>query len=119
MFNFDPYSREVDIDPYPLYKTLRDEYPCYWSHLGDCWVLSRFDDISENLKKWEVFSSAKGNMLDDLPERAGSTLGTTDPPRHDNPGVYDIDRRAKDHLGMGGGKHFCLAHHLPRLCQRR
>lgn len=83
MFVFDPYSREVDIDPYPLYKILRDEYPCYWSEPGDCWVISRYEDIYDAARNWEVFSSAKGNMLDDLPERTGSTLGTTDPPRHD------------------------------------
>src|SRR5262249_13679820 len=29
------------------------------------------------------FSSAQGNMIDELPGRAGATLGTTDPPRHD------------------------------------
>lgn len=83
MFVFDPYSREVDINPFPMYKTLRDEHPCYWSETGDCWVLTRFQDIYEAGRNWEVFSSAKGNMLDDIPERAGSTLGTTDPPRHD------------------------------------
>ncbi len=83
MFVFDPYSREVDIDPYPLYKTLRDEHPCYWSEAGDCWVITRYEDIYNCVRNWEVFSSAKGNMLDDLEERAGSTLGTTDPPRHD------------------------------------
>ena len=83
MFSFDPYSREVDVDPYPLYKILRDQYPCYWSELGDCWVLTRHDDIVEAVMNWEVFSSGKGNLLDDLPGRAGSTLGTTDPPRHD------------------------------------
>src|SRR5262249_32787818 len=32
---------------------------------------------------WKTFSSAKGNLMDELPDRAGSTLGTTDPPRHD------------------------------------
>ncbi|MDG2088292.1 MAG: cytochrome P450 [Arenicellaceae bacterium] len=83
MFSFDPYSREVDVDPYPLYKILRDQYPCYWSEPGDCWVLTRHTDIVEAVMNWQVFSSGKGNMLDDLPERVGSTLGTTDPPRHD------------------------------------
>src|SRR5262249_43461671 len=32
---------------------------------------------------WETFSSSQGNMIDELPGRAGATLGTTDPPRHD------------------------------------
>ncbi len=31
MFELNPYARIVDSDPFPLYKTLRDEYPCFWS----------------------------------------------------------------------------------------
>ena len=34
-------------------------------------------------RDWETFSSSQGNMIDELPGRAGATLGTTDPPRHD------------------------------------
>ena len=101
MLAFDPYSREVDIDPYPLYKALRDEHPCYWSEPGDCWVLTRFEDIYNAGRNWEVFSSAKGNMLDDIPERAGSTLGTTDPPRHDRLRSlvqYAFSKRGLDYL---------------------
>ena len=32
---------------------------------------------------WQTYSSASGNMMTELPNRAGATLGTTDPPRHD------------------------------------
>jgi cytochrome P450 len=83
MFKFDPYSPVVDADPFPLYRTLRDEYPCFWSEDARMWVLSRYADIFGALGNWQVFSSAKGNLMDELPNRAGSTLGTTDPPRHD------------------------------------
>jgi hypothetical protein len=31
MLAFDPYSPAVDADPFPLYKRLRDEAPCFWS----------------------------------------------------------------------------------------
>ena len=82
-FICDPYARELDSDPFPIYKRLRDEYPCYWSEPGDCWMLTRYDDITRAARDWETFSSAQGNMLDDIPERTGVTLGTTDPPRHD------------------------------------
>jgi hypothetical protein len=81
---FDPYSRSVDSDPFPAYKVLRDEHPCYWSEAGDCWVITRHADITSCNQNWKVFSSASGNMLDDMPERTGNTLGTTDPPRHDH-----------------------------------
>ena len=83
MFSFDPYSPKVDADPFPYYKILRDEHPCYWSREANMWVLSRHADIAQALSNWQTFSSAKGNLMDELPNRAGATLGTTDPPRHD------------------------------------
>ena len=82
-FHFNPYSPAVDADPFPFYKTLRNEHPCFWSEEAGLWVLSRYGDIFATLNDWKTFSSAKGNLVDELPSRAGSTLGTTDPPRHD------------------------------------
>ncbi|CCQ74509.1 cytochrome P450 [Magnetospira sp. QH-2] len=83
MFRFDPYSPAIDADPFPAYKTLRDEHPCFWSEEAGMWVYSRYADIVTALNDWETYSSAKGNLVDELPNRAGNTLGTTDPPRHD------------------------------------
>jgi cytochrome P450 len=82
-FRFDPYSPAVDADPFPFYKTLRDEHPCFWSEEARMWVLSRYDDIVAAGQDWKTYSSAKGNLMTELPNRAGATLGTTDPPRHD------------------------------------
>ncbi|MBI5264927.1 MAG: cytochrome P450 [Bradyrhizobium sp.] len=83
MFTFDPYSPAIDADPFPFYKTLRDEYPCFWSPQAQTWVLSRYSDIVSAGQNWQLYSSAKGNLMTELPNRAGATLGTTDPPRHD------------------------------------
>src|SRR5262245_22967286 len=80
---FDLYSPEIDANPFPYYEILREQYPCYWSESGKLWILSRYDDIVEATRDWETFSSSQGNMIDELPGRAGATLGTTDPPRHD------------------------------------
>jgi cytochrome P450 len=80
---FDLYSPEIDADPFPYYEILREQYPCYWSDSGNLWILSRYDDIVQATRDWETFSSSQGNMIDELPGRAGATLGTTDPPRHD------------------------------------
>jgi cytochrome P450 len=82
MFRFDPYSPAVDADPFPFYKSLRDEHPCFWSEDAQMWVLSRYADIFGALSNWQTYSSARGNLMDELPNRAGATLGTTDPPRH-------------------------------------
>jgi cytochrome P450 len=83
MFRFDPYSAAVDADPFPFYKTLRDEHPCFWSAEAGMWILSRYDDIVRAGQDWPTFTSTNGNMMTELPGRAGATLGTTDPPRHD------------------------------------
>lgn len=83
MFSFDPYSPAIDANPFPWYRTLRDEYPCFWSEPARMWIVSRYADVTAALGNWQVFSSARGNLIDELPNRAGSTLGTTDPPRHD------------------------------------
>jgi len=83
MFSFDPYSPAVDADPFPAYRTLRDEHPCFWSPQAGTWVLSRYADIVSAGQDWQTYSSAMGNLMTELPNRAGATLGTTDPPRHD------------------------------------
>lgn len=80
---FDPFSPAVDADPFPIYRRLRDEAPCFWSEPAGMWVLTRYADVLAALKDWKVYSSASGNMMTELPDRAGATLGTTDPPRHD------------------------------------
>ena len=80
---FDLYSPAIDADPFPYYAELRAKHPCYWSDSAQLWILSRYDDIVEAARDWETFSSSQGNMIDELPGRAGATLGTTDPPRHD------------------------------------
>jgi len=80
---FDLYSPAIDADPFPYYEVLRERHPCYWSESGNLWILSRYDDIVQAARDWETFSSSQGNMIDELPGRAGATLGTTDPPRHD------------------------------------
>jgi len=82
-FRFDPYSPANDADPFPAYKRLRDDFPAFWCEEAGMWVLSRYDDILAALQDWRVYSSAKGNLVDELPGRAGATLGSTDPPRHD------------------------------------
>ena len=80
---FDLYSPVIDADPFPYYAQLREHHPCYWSPKANIWILSRYEDVSRAAQDWETFSSSQGNLIDEIPGRAGATLGTTDPPRHD------------------------------------
>ena len=73
----------ASADPYPTYRWMRAEDPAHYSALEDVWVLSRYADCSAAFKDWKTWSSQRrGNLLNDLPERVGKTLGTSDPPRH-------------------------------------
>lgn len=100
-FRFDPYDPAFDADPFPAYKVLRDEYPCFYSEEAGMWVLSRYDDVLAALTNWRTYSSAKGNLIDEFPGRAGSTLGSSDPPRHDRLRALiqsAMTKRALDHI---------------------
>ncbi len=83
MLSFDPYSPAIDADPFPYYRRLRDEAPCFWSEEAQMWILSRYADIVSAGQDWQTYSSASGNLMTELPGRAGATLGSSDPPKHD------------------------------------
>jgi len=100
-FHFDPYAPQTDADPYPAYKVLREQYPCFWSQEAGMWVLSRHADVLNALQNWKLYSSAKGNLIDEFPGRAGATLGSSDPPRHDRLRALiqsAMTKRALDHV---------------------
>jgi len=76
-FSFDPYSPAVDADPFPYYKRLRDEFPCFWSEEAQMWILSRYADIVTAGQDWQTYSSASGNLMTELPGRAGYPRSST------------------------------------------
>ncbi len=112
MFRFDPYSPANDADPFPAYTVLREEFPCFYSEEAGMWVLSRYDDVLKALGDWRTYSSAKGNLIDEFPGRAGSTLGSSDPPRHDRLRALiqkAVTKRALDHI-VEPARAVCKAH---------
>ena len=38
--NYDPYDLEINADPYPVYRRLREEAPIYYNEKYDFWALS-------------------------------------------------------------------------------
>ena len=80
-----PYRLSVvsEPDPYPYYRELRESDPAHYSVREDMWVITRYRDVTNALRDWKTWSSARrGNLINDMPERVGRTLGTTDPPDH-------------------------------------
>ena len=83
--SFDPSSTAFNDDPYPLYARLRSEAPVY--RLGwegrTYWLLSRYADIADAVVRWQDYTATRGILIEDSPARVGLSLGTMDPPRHD------------------------------------
>lgn len=80
---YDPYSYEIDVDPYPVYKRMRDEAPVYYNEEIDFYALTRFEDCHNAFRAWESFSSARGTVLEMMSgdEMAGNMMIFMDPPR--------------------------------------
>ena len=50
-FEYDPYSYEIDVDPYPALPRMRDEAPAYCNERLDFWALTRFQDCLDALPR--------------------------------------------------------------------
>lgn len=82
---YDPYDVEIDRDPYPTYRRLRDEAPLYRNEALDFWALSRFHDVEVALKDVRRLSSAKGDILEVIkadPVMPPGIFINEDPPLH-------------------------------------
>ena len=62
---FDVFDHDLQEDPYPTYRRLRDEAPLYHNEEFDYWVLSRHEDVHWALRNDELFSNAMGVTLDE------------------------------------------------------
>jgi cytochrome P450 len=83
---FDPYDVELNADPYPIFRRLRDEQPLYYNAQHDFYALSRFADVNKALVDYETFSSARGAIVEIIKANIDIPPGTVifeDPPVHD------------------------------------
>jgi cytochrome P450 len=94
---YDPYDYEIDRDPHPTWKRLRDEAPLYYDERHGFYALSRYDDVLHGLLDWHTYSSARGTVLEIIqpgppapaPEGTEPVVGNlgsmifSDPPGHD------------------------------------
>jgi len=80
MFQYDPFSPESLVDPYPFYPVLRRDHPVYRLDAYHAWVLSRFEDCWRVLQDHEGFSIAEGPVFSPealvAPFDSEATLGT-------------------------------------------
>ena len=82
---WDPYDASINMDPYPLFRRLRDDAPLYYNEQYDFYLLSRADDVERALVDHERLSSARSNILElihsDMEFPPGFFI-FEDPPQH-------------------------------------
>ncbi len=61
---YDPYNVNLNADPYPMYRRLRDEAPLYYNSDHDFYALSRFDDVDQVFSDPETYISGRGDVLE-------------------------------------------------------
>ena len=92
--HYNPSLPEVQANPYPLYKQLREEDPVHWSEALDAWVLTRYDDVVAVLRDQRFSAERRGARnryaqaamaaAEELggPVARANTMLTADPPEH-------------------------------------
>ena len=83
---YDPYDWDIDTDPYPTWKRLRDETPIYYNDKYDFYAVSRYDDVERCSVDWRTYISGKGSVLEIIKagmEMPPGNILFEDPPAHD------------------------------------
>lgn len=84
---YDPYDLEIDVDPYPVWRRMRDEVPLYHNDRYGFYALTRFEDVEKGLVDWRTYISGKGSVMELIKAGIAIPPGSIlfeDPPAHDH-----------------------------------
>lgn len=82
---YDPYSVDLNMNPYAVFARLREEAPLYYNDKHDFYALSRFEDVNKAVIDHQTFISGRGALLEIIKsgmEIPPGTLIFEDPPIH-------------------------------------
>lgn len=83
--DIDFYDEEVILDPYGVYRQLRDTAPAVWLDRYQAWAVTRYQDVYAALHDHDTFASGHGVALNDpLNEKMRGSALVSDPPYHDH-----------------------------------
>ncbi len=83
---YDPFDIEIDKDPHPLWRRMREEAPLYYNEKFNFYALSRYDDVERGLVDWDTYRSGRGSTLEIIMANMEIPPGLIlfeDPPVHD------------------------------------
>jgi cytochrome P450 len=61
----DPYTDQALLNPWPLYRELREMGPAVWLEKYGMFALTGYDVVVKALRDWEAFPSSFGVMMND------------------------------------------------------
>jgi len=61
---YDPYDVDINADPYPVFRRMREEAPLYYNEPHDFYALSRFADVERSLLDAKTFISGRGGIIE-------------------------------------------------------
>src|SRR5262249_29767957 len=83
---YDPYDYEIDADPHPIWKRMRDEAPVYYNEQHGFYALTRFDDVLQASLDPATFCSGHTTVLEimapEVDEFWSQIMLFMDPPKH-------------------------------------
>jgi cytochrome P450 len=82
---YDPYKIEINADPYPTFRRLREEAPLYYNEQYDFYAVSRYDDVERGLVDRDTYISSRGGIIELIKANIQIPPGTLifeDPPVH-------------------------------------
>jgi cytochrome P450 len=83
---YDPFDFDIDDNPYPIWRRMRDEAPLYHNEKYNFYALSRYDDVARELHNWDTYRSGRGTTMDIIMSGVEVPPGVIlfeDPPLHD------------------------------------
>jgi len=85
----DLYTDAAILDPFPLYRAVRDRASAVWLSAHDVWAIGRFDDVRAALRADDVLISGRGVALNPFvnQQSAGTTLAS------DGHAAFDVSFR--------------------------
>lgn len=81
MVDYNPFSHELQMDPWDTYRRLREEAPVYHNAEIGFWALSRFDDVLAASLDPQTFMSSHGVTIEGLGGDFDMLIAK-DPPEH-------------------------------------
>jgi cytochrome P450 len=82
---WDPFSLELNTDPYPVFRRLRDEAPLYYNDTHDFYAVSRAADVERAFADHKRLISGRSDILEFIKSGLDFPSGMfifEDPPQH-------------------------------------